>query len=57
MAKQEAVLSMSCYVVQTVNSRSMLYSEAVSHAWYSIVTHDGAAFGGVVLRLHGVCNL
>ena len=32
MAKQEAALPLSCYIVLKVTTRSMLYPQSVSHA-------------------------
>jgi hypothetical protein len=51
MAKQEAALPMSCYIVLEVTTRSMLCSQPARE------THENVAHGGVVLLFHGVSNL
>jgi hypothetical protein len=52
MAKQEVAIPMSCYIVPQDTTRSMLHTQPL--AFILTVMNEGAAFGSVVLRFHGV---
>jgi hypothetical protein len=49
MARQEAALPMPCYIVPCFTNSQW--------SMPATVTHEGAAYCGVVLRFHGVTNL
>jgi hypothetical protein len=49
IGKRESALPMSCNIVLKVATRSML-----TPSQFATVTHDGAAYGGMVYRFHGL---
>ena len=54
MAKQEAVLPMSGYIVPSVTTRSMLYPRPVCHAGYSVaLRHRIRRFNVVFIEVCG----